>query len=138
MERVEPLQSDLHRVRQATLVPRRVQPERDPRGEASGADHYLAALRAQHAARAGEVQDDLEEGEVRWHLRHLADGQEQDREAGHVGELIMCATQDEYTYTLHKDSIWFTTLGRHQIHWDEIDIWDLPVGSSKIPFVRFG
>ena len=95
MERVEPLQSDLHRVRQATLVPRRVQPERDPRGEAGRADHHLAALRAQHAARAGEVQDDLEEGEIRRHLRHLADGQEQDREAGHVGELIMSATQDD-------------------------------------------
>ena len=36
-------------------------------------------LPAEYVAHAGEVQDDLEEGEVRWHLRHHGDGQEQDR-----------------------------------------------------------
>ena len=84
-----------NQARPENVIPRGVQPERDPRREAGGADHHLAAVRAQHVAGAGEVQDDLEEGEVRWQLRHLADGQEQNRTTGYAGELIMCVTQDE-------------------------------------------
>ena len=77
-------------VRPDTEVLRRVQTWREIRGAAGKAHQHHAALRTQLVASAREIQVDLEAREVWGHLRHHADGQEQERKREYVGEFIMC------------------------------------------------
>ena len=64
----KPPQSGTSQARPGTGMVGELQTQRETCRAASRADYHPAAVRAQHVARAGEVQDDLEEGEVRRHV----------------------------------------------------------------------